>query len=85
MTTAIKTAGCPTKSRKTMKTELVCVCGKRLAVSVARNGWFLSLMAVALASKWKLCETGGSERLGDTYPAFCANCHDTHVCQCRDC
>ena len=42
-----------TKSR-TMMTNLVCHCGKRLEVSVRKDGWMLSLQAVALGNRWHL-------------------------------
>jgi hypothetical protein len=82
MTTAIKTAECR-KTKKTMTTELVCPCGNRLKVSVQKNGWFLSLEAVAMANHWNLDLHTSS--LGETFPALCPKCHDVHHCQCRDC
>ena len=81
MTTATKTAGC---RRTKMTTDLVCPCGKRLKVSVQKNGWLLSLIAVALAHHWKL-EENFEVHWGKTMPAYCPNCHGTHQCQRRDC
>lgn len=83
MTTATKTAGC--RKTKKMKTELVCPCGRTLEVMVQKNGWFLSLEAVALANRWKL-ESAFEVKLVDKIPAYCPDCHDTYrQCQCRDC
>lgn len=57
-----------------MKTELVCPCGRRLEVSVRKRGWLMSLIAVALASRWKVCEHYEA-KWGKTIDAYCPDCH----------
>lgn len=58
---------------KTVETELVCPCGKRLSISVSKKGWYPSLIAVATASLWNVDEFVGV-KMGKTIPAFCSHC-----------
>ena len=84
MTTAIPMVGSLMNKQK-MMTELVCPCGNRLEVSINKNGWFLSLQAVALANRWLLSDSDhGDLRAGCTFPARCPNCHDQPEVQRRD-
>ena len=72
MMIATKTAGC--QKTKTTKTDLVCVCGKRLSVSIKSEGWFDALTAVASANQWKV-EDHFDFRLSEETPAYCPYCH----------
>lgn len=79
MTIPIKMEECPrTKATRpihqtTMKTELVCPCGKRLEVSVRKNGWWTSLIVVAAASLWNI-DRYADIAWGKEIPAFCPHC-----------
>jgi len=77
-----KTPTSPTRRRRMMRTELCCPCGKKLEVSVRKNGWYLSLEAVALANKWQLSDIEGFGGMAARFPALCPECH--HHNQCRD-
>lgn len=59
-------------------TDLVCVCGKTLTVMVPDKGWLISLIATALANRWKI-EQSYEVSWSDRIDAYCPNCHDTHV------
>lgn len=65
------------RMRKERRTELVCVCGKRLDVWVPNEGWLPSLIAVALANRWKI-EQHWEVEWRNEIDAYCPNCHDTH-------
>ena len=58
---------------KTTITELVCPCGKRLSISVRKNVWYPSLIAVATANLWNVDEFV-EVKPGKTIPAFCPHC-----------
>lgn len=83
MTTPMRTEGSPTNKR-TRTTELVCPCGKRLEISVDKNGWLLSLLAITLAHRWKLKDATMSE-WSEEIDATCPTCRAPEQCQCRDC
>lgn len=60
----------------TRTTDLVCDCKRRLTVTVPAAGWRLSLVATALAERWKLPQ-GYETEWSDKIPALCPNCHTT--------
>lgn len=63
------------RSTKTDRlTELVCVCGKRLKVGVPNKDRLPSLLAVALANRWKV-EQGYEVKWSNEIDAYCPNCH----------
>jgi hypothetical protein len=69
-----------------MKTNLVCPCGARLAVSVQKRGWLLSVIAIALASHWVVNPARiVSGEWSNEMPATCPKCWHKPKCQCRDC
>jgi hypothetical protein len=67
-----------------MTTELVCRCGNRLKVSIQKNGWLLSLLAVSLANRWRLDHLEDI-KWEEEIPGHCPKCHAAPGCQCRDC
>lgn len=78
MTTPTQTA--ETRRTRTTTTELVCLCGKKLKVTIPRKHWLVSLIATALASRWKI-EQNYDVKLADTIDAYCPNCWGTNHLQ----
>lgn len=76
-TTPTKTGECPT-SGKTRTTDLLCVCGKKLTVTVPKAGWLVSLIATALANRWKV-EQSYEVQWSNPIDAYCPNCHGSHT------
>lgn len=68
----MKTQTSPIKGR-TMRIELVCVCGKRLFVWLGKGESWKGLKAVAAPSLWKVCEDY-AQKLGGTVDAYCPSC-----------
>ena len=66
-----------------MTTELRCKCGKALEVSGPKEGWRLSLVAVALANGWTLDRY--DLEWSKSIEAKCSTCRVAPHCQCRDC
>ena len=76
MTTAIRTGDSLTSKMRTI--DLLCVCGKRLQVSIRElpesGGVAMAdLKVVASASNWKICEDY-IQRLTKSVDAYCSNC-----------